>query len=372
MKLSQRTLNTLVERYELLPNEKRYHGKWSYDIGVVLLGVKIAYEQTGDKQYFNYIKDTMDCYIQADGTIKNYDQSKMNIDFVNNGKLLFLLYQETKDSKYKLAMDTLYEQLQKMPRTSDGGFWHKKIYPNQMWLDGLYMGAPFYAEYLVTFKDGQGLEDVFKQFTLCYEHTVDQKTGLLYHAWDEKKSQFWADPKTGHSPNFWGRAMGWYMMALVDTMKIVKAVADFTPLQELFTKCLKALVKVQDPQSQVWYQVLDQGNRRGNYLEASASSMIVCATAKAIKLGILDDSWQVFLEKSYRGLTEVFVHFTEEGWVNLIHNCQVAGLGGEDHRDGTFVYYISEPIITNDFKGFGAFLQATLLLEPLNEKEDIQ
>ena len=367
MKLSQRALDTIFERYDLLPKEKRYHGKWSYDIGVVLMGVKIAYEQTKDPKYFDYIKNTMDFYITEDGSIKGYEKDKMNIDYVNNGKLLFLLYKETGEEKYKLAMDTLYDQLQKMPRTSDGGFWHKKIYPNQMWLDGLYMGSPFLAEYLVTFKEGKGLEDVFKQFDLCYHHTLDEKSGLLYHAWDEKREQFWADSETGHSPNFWGRAMGWYMMALVDTMTIVKEVRDISPLQEIFTKCLTALEKVQDSTTNVWYQVLDKGNHRGNYLEASASSMIVCATAKALNKGFIKKEWSDFLDKSYRGLTEEFVFITDEGWVNLIRNCQVAGLGGDDKRDGTFVYYISEPIITNDFKGYGAFLQAALTMEPLNE-----
>lgn len=367
MKLSEKALTTLFERYSILPKEKVYHGKWSYDIGVVLRGVELAYYQTGDQSYFDYIKETMDFYIQDDGSIKGYNMNAMNIDYINNGKLLFLLYKETGEAKYKVAMDTLFEQLQKMPRTSDGGFWHKNIYPHQMWLDGLYMGSPFLAQYLVTFKEGKGLADVIKQFTLCYEHTLDEKTGLLFHAWDEKKQQFWANPETGHSPNFWGRAMGWYMMALVDTMEIISGKEEVDELKAIFEKCLESLAQVRDKEKHVWYQVLDQGDRHGNYLEASASSMIVYAAAKAVKLGFIADSWQSFVDESYQGLKEEFVFFTDEGWVNLTRNCQVAGLGGEDRRDGSFVYYISEPIITNDFKGFGAFLQASLILEPLKD-----
>ena len=369
-KLSEVALNTLFERYQLLPNERVYHGKWSYDIGVVLQGVKEAYLQTNEKKYLNYLKETLDFYIQEDGTIKNYDFDAMNIDHINNGKLLFLLYQETGEEKYRQALDLLYLQLEKMPRTSEGGFWHKKIYPHQMWLDGLYMGAPFLAEYLLTFADGQGLTEVIKQFRICYQHTVDAQSGLLYHAWDEKKVQFWADPQTGCSANFWGRSMGWFMMALIDTIALIESPALTEELQTMFHRCLQALAKVRDKEKKVWYQVLDKGQQHGNYLEASASSMICYAAAKARNIGVLDESWDLFIQETYQGIIDEFVFITANGWLNLTRNCQVAGLGGADKRDGSFVYYISEPIITNDFKGYGAFLQASLLLEPLSMEGD--
>ena len=367
-KIAQRTLDTLFERYSLLPEEKVYHGKWSYDIGVVLQGVKAAYLQTNDSKYFNYIKETMDFYIQEDGSIKNYHFDAMNIDYVNNGKLLFLLYKETNDEKYKRAMDQLYQQLQVMPRTTEGGFWHKKIYPHQMWLDGLYMGAPFLAEYIQTFKNGEGIEDVFNQFKICYQHTLDEETGLLYHAWDEQRAQFWADKETGLSPNFWGRSMGWFVMALADTIEILGVSSQTLELQKMLKHCIDALADFRDPQHHVWYQVLSEGERHGNYLEASASSMICYAIAKGCQLGVLDDAYTTFVEEVFQGILNEFVFITDNGWVNLTRNCEVAGLGGPDKRDGSFVYYISEPIITNDFKGFGAFLQASLLIEPLNQK----
>lgn len=362
--ISKQVLATILKRYPLLAEVPKYQGKWSYDFGVVLIGFQEAYRQTGEERYYQYIKDNMDYFIQADGTIRGYSYESMNIDYVNNGKLLFLLHEKTGEEKYKHALDTLFNQLQHMPRTSEGGFWHKKIYPYQMWLDGLYMGAPFYAEYLLAFQNGEGMEDVLKQFRLCFEHTLDSQTGLLYHAWDEKREQEWADPETGLSPNFWGRSMGWYVMALADTIGLLsEGDAGREELSEQLRHCLDALHKVQDPVSHVWYQVLDKGEEKGNYLEASASSMIVYAAAKAVRLGIVGAEWVQMLEASYQGLLDEFVLYTKEGWVNLTRCCEVAGLGGAERRDGTFVYYVSEPITTNDFKGLGAFLQAGLAVE---------
>lgn len=370
-KLSNEVLQTVMERYPILAKEKDYQNKWSYDVGVVLQGIKEAYRQTGESKYFNYIKENIDYYIDEDNSPRGYHYEDMNLDNINNGKLLFLLFQETKETKYKVIMDRLFDQLQQMPRTPEGGFWHKKIYPNQMWLDGLYMAEPFYAEYLLTFKNGEGLEDVIKQFRLCYEHTLDKQTGLLYHAWDSAKKQNWADSETGQSPHFLGRAMGWYLMALVDTMEIFQDHENKTYVEELkkiFSNCCQALANVRDKQKHVWFQILDLGDRTGNYLEASASSMIIAAMAKAQRLNILSSDWDAFIKESYQGLQDTFVTYTQEGWVDLNYTCEVAGLGGESRRDGTFAYYISEPIVTNDFKGYGAFLQATLAMEPIGAK----
>ena len=364
--LSQQIFQMMAERYPNLPESKNYHGKWSYDLGVILMGYRRAYETTGEQKYFDYIKETMDYFVQEDGTIKGYQFASQNLDHVNNGKLLFVLYKETGAEKYKTAMDKIFEQLQHQPRTASGGFWHKQIYPNQMWLDGIYMGSPFYAEYVLTFKNGEGLDDVMHQFELIYQNTLDAKTGLLYHAYDEARVQPWADKTTGHAPHFWGRAMGWYMLALTDTMSLLKKdSAEFNTLADIFNKCLAALRKVQDDNAHVWYQVLDLGARHGNYLEASCSSMFVAASAAAVKLGVLPASQTAWVKMSYQGLLDEFVLTTKEGWVNLLHNCEVAGLGGDDMRDGSFVYYVSEPIITNDFKGLGAFLQASLAVENL-------
>ncbi|GGG03079.1 glycosyl hydrolase [Paenibacillus albidus] len=354
-----RTANSIMARTPRLYEDRTYQGKWSYDYGVVLKGFELLWKQTGDRTYLQFIQDHLDHFVQEDGSIQGYRQDEYNIDHINNGKLLFTLYKDTKQEKYRKAAGLLREQLRTHPRTSEGAFWHKEIYPYQIWLDGLYMGAPFYLEHVLTFEDGQGIEDVTKQFILCEQHTKDARTGLLFHAWDEKRVQPWCDPKTGLSPNFWGRSMGWFVMALVDVLELLPAEhADYNELVRILNDTLSALKKYQDKESGVWYQVLNEAGRKGNYLEASASSMIAYAMAKGLRLGVLDASWQPVLEQAFQGILAEFVLETKEGWINLNKNCQVAGLGGADQRDGTFAYYISEPIITNDLKGVGAFLQA--------------
>ncbi|TWE08449.1 unsaturated rhamnogalacturonyl hydrolase [Neobacillus bataviensis] len=360
MNWSVKTANSIMERLPYLFNDKGYNGKWSYDYGVVLKGFERVWQQTGEQKYLQYIKDNMDYFIQENGEIKGYELEEFNIDHINNGKMLFVLYKETGEEKYKKAADLLRSQLEQHPRTSEGAFWHKRIYPYQVWLDGLYMGTPFYAEYQLTFANGESLEDIIHQFKVSYQHLIDYNTGLLYHAWDEKKVQPWANKETGLSENFWGRSMGWYLLALVDTLEILpKNTPDRNFLVDILDKTLKSLVYYQDAESGVWYQVTDKIHEKGNYLEASCSSMYVCAIAKGIRLGVLDrKEWEAQLIKSHQGLLDEFVLLTNEGWVNLNKTCQVAGLGGDDNRDGTYTYYISEPIICNDQKGVGAFLQA--------------
>ncbi|MCH1625455.1 glycoside hydrolase family 88/105 protein [Ferdinandcohnia quinoae] len=344
--------------------EKAYNQKWSYDYGVVLKGFELVWKLTGDRKYFDYMKKNMDFFINEDGNIRGYDLDHFNIDHINNGKVLLTIYKETKEERYKKAIDLLREQLSLHPRTSEMVFWHKKIYPYQIWLDGLYMGAPFYAEYVREFGDAVEFSDITKQFLLCAKNTEDPKTGLLYHAFDEKRVQPWCDPKTGLSKNFWGRSMGWFVMGLVDTLDIIPNThPDYPALCSLLEKVLIALNNVQDKDSGVWYQVLDQGGRKGNYLEASASAMILYGIAKGVRLNILGEKWQDEAKKVYEGVITEFITVTQEGLVNLNKTCQVAGLGGADQRDGTFEYYISEPIITNDQKGVGAFILAAAEME---------
>ena len=193
-------------------------GKWSYDMGVVLKGFEGIWMNTGDVSYFNSIQKKIDFFVKEDGSIKNYEPEEYNIDHVNNGKLVLLLYRVLGREKYKKAADHLRDQLKTHPRTNEGGFWHKKIYPNQMWLDGLYMGGPFYAEYAMLFNEDAAFDDIAKQFIWMEKHARDAKTGLLYHAWDESREQKWANKETGTSPHFWARAMGWYSDAIVDAL----------------------------------------------------------------------------------------------------------------------------------------------------------
>ena len=255
--------------------------KWNYTPGLISYAMVELSEITNDKKYFEYAKAYADEFINEEGEIKGYKRSDFNIDKINSGKFLFDLYASTQDEKYKKAIYVLRDQLKDHPRTQEGGFWHKKRYTNQMWLDGLYMGAPFYAEFAKVFNDPEGFSDVINQFKTVHKHTYDSITGLNYHGWDESKEQRWANPETGCSPHFWGRAEGWYAMALVDVL-------DFVPgdhperdiLISILNDVAAGIKKYQDQESGVWYQVLDQGDREGNYLEASASSMFVYAFVK--------------------------------------------------------------------------------------------
>lgn len=339
--------------------------KWSYDLGVILKGVECVWKATGDRKWFDYIQKMMDHYVKEDGAIRMYKMQDYNIDYINNGKVLLMLYQATGKKKYLLAVQKLRDQLQTHPRTSAGGFWHKKIYPNQMWLDGLYMGQPFYAEYAKRFGEPDAFNDITRQFVLMERYSRDEKTGLLYHGWDESREQAWADEATGRSPSFWGRSLGWYGMALVDALDhFPKDHPGRDTLVAILNRFAKAVIHVQDEKSGVWYDVVDQGHRKGNYLEASASCMLVYTLAKGVRKGYLSESYFVNANRGYKGILTEFIHVGDDGGINLEKTVQVSGLGGAGrYRDGTFEYYMSEPVIQNDPKGIGAFIKCAAEME---------
>lgn len=363
-KWSVRLANSIMHR-----NEKAYQidhrtvPKWDYVHGVVMLGFEKLYEKTNDQKYYDYVKDYADTLINAEGAIATYDIEKYNIDMINAGKILFKLYNDTQDTKYKVAMDSLRLQIADQPRTKSGGLWHKKRYPNQMWLDGLYMGAPFYANYTVSFEEGKALDDIAHQFELIQKNARDEKTGLLYHAWDESKAMEWADDKTGTSPNFWSRALGWYAMALVDVLDYFPK--DHPSRPELITylnQLATAVVKVQD-ESGLWYQVTDMGDREGNYLEASGSTMLTYALAKGVNEGYLPEHFMKNAELGFKGLTEELIKVDKDGLITITQVCAVAGLGGKPYRDGSYEYYINERKKDNDPKATGPFILAALELD---------
>jgi len=346
--------------HDAAKNENGQPSKWSYEQGVVLKGIEGVWLSTGDGRYFNFIQKGMDNFVSADGTIRSYNTEDYNLDNINCGKSLLLLYKVTGQDKYRKAAALLREQLKNHPRTSEGGFWHKKIYPQQMWLDGLYMAEPFYAEYAATFHETAAFEDIAKQFILMETHARDPKTGLLYHGWDESKQQRWADPATGHSPNFWDRAMGWYAMALVDTLDYFpQDHPQRTQLLAILNRLAQAVAKYQDPKTGLWYQVLDKGTEKGNYVEASGSSMFVYSLAKAVRNGYLPEKFLAVANRGYKGLTAEFIKTDPNGQANLDGTVSVAGLGGNPYRDGSYQYYLSEKVVRNDPKGIGAFLMAS-------------
>lgn len=339
--------------------------KWAYDQGVILEGIDAIWKRTGNPAYFQYIQKSMDFFVTEQGTINRYKQQDYNIDNVKNGRSLLTLYKVTGQLKYFKAATLLWEQLQKQPRTKEGGFWHKKVYPYQMWLDGLYMGEPFYAEYAALVKNDAAFDDIANQFIFMENHARDVKTGLLYHGWDESREQKWADQKTGNSPNFWGRAMGWYGMALVDALDYFPAKHPKRPaLVAILNRMTKAVAKYQDAKTGLWYDVLDKQTAKGNYVEASASSMFVYYIAKGVRKGYLPETDFRIAAAGYKGIEKEFIEAgAKPGQVNLKGTVSVSGLGGKPYRDGSYDYYMSEKVVTNDPKGVGAFLLAAEEME---------
>jgi unsaturated rhamnogalacturonyl hydrolase len=356
--------SVLARRKDALTNEPGRPEKWAYEQGVLLKGVEAVWRNTGDERYLEYIRRGVDHFVGADGRISTYKPEDYSLDNVMPGRLLLTLYKVTGQEKYRKAAGLLREQLRTHPRTSEGGFWHKKIYPEQMWLDGLYMAEPFYAEYAATFREGADFDDIARQFVLMERHARDSRTGLLYHGWDESRKQRWADPLTGRSPNFWGRAMGWYAMALVDTLDYFpKGHPQRAALVAILGRLAAAVEKYQEPESGLWYQVLDRGGAEGNYLEASASCMFVYALAKGVRQGYLPDSYLKVARKGYQGIVGRFVETDAAGLVSVKGIVSVAGLGGSPYRDGSYQYYLSEKVVADDPKGVGAFLMASSEME---------
>ena len=336
---------------------------WSYPQGLVLHSFEQLWRKTGDEQYLAYVQAYADQMITEEGTIKTYDINNFNIDMINSGKILFNLYETTGEEKYKLAIETLRNQLRWQPRTTEGGFWHKLRYPWQMWLDGAYMGSPFLAQYAKVYEEEKSFDDVTNQLLLMEKHMRDTKTGLLYHGWNESRLQQWADPQTGTSPHFWGRAMGWYAMAIVDVLDYLpENHVERTELIEVLQHLVTALQDYQDKETGLWYQVVDQGDREGNYTEASASCMFVYAMAKGVNKGYLDKQFKKVAQKGYEGIIDHLIVVDEDGEVHLQKVCAVAGLGGSPYRSGSYDYYVNERIKTDDPKGTGPFILASLEL----------
>lgn len=341
--------------------------RWSYDQGVILKGVEGVWLATGDAKWFNYMQHSMDHYVREDGSIKDYDIKHHNIDHLNNGKILLTLYRVTGKEKYKKAIQLLRGQLFTHPRTKEGGFWHKEIYPWQMWLDGLYMGQPFYAEYAQVFGEDTIFNDVTRQFVLMEKRSRDNKTGLLYHGYDESREQRWANKTTGLSPHFWGRALGWYGMAMVDAL-------DYFPenhpgkkqIIAILNRFAAGVIKVQDNATGLWYDIVDLPNRKPNYTESSASAMLCYTLAKGVRKGYLPVKYATNAQKAFDGLVKHKLTKDAAGYTNLEGTVSVSGLGGDkNYRDGSFDYYMSEKVIQNDPKGMGAFIKAANEIEML-------
>lgn len=359
----QMAYSQMVHNPELWQSDYQKKPKWDYTQGIIANAMLSLYFQTEDSALLYYVQQYADYFIQPDGNILTYKQTDYNIDRVMGGYFLFDLNDINPKTEYTQAIDLLREQLRTQPRTSEGGFWHKKIYTNQMWLDGLYMGEVFYARYAVEKQQPELFDDIARQFIVVDGHTKDEKTGLNYHGWDESREQQWADSVTGCSPNFWSRSIGWYLMALVDVLDIMPADhAERQTLIDILNRVSNGLMQFRDKETSMWWQVTNYPNREGNYLESTASAMFCYAFAKGARRGFLPEKYLTYAKETFSGMLKKVVCENPDGTISLTQCCAVAGLGGTPYRSGTYEYYVGETVRNDDPKGVGPFIMAALEL----------
>ncbi len=360
--LSFAMANTVITKsdsliwYKPLPKPK-----WTYDLA--FLGQALDKLGHIDIKFSNYGKDYIDYFVNDDGIISGYKFQDYNLDNINPGKLLFIHYKRTGDNKYKIAIDKLFSQILKQPKTNSGGFWHKQRYPYQMWLDGVYMSSPFIVEYASVFNKPMYFDLATNQIKHIYQKTIDPNTGLLYHAWDESKKQLWCNSNTGQSKHFWSRAMGWYAMAIVDVLDFLpENHKDRSDIILILNNVVEALLKVDDQKLGLWYQVLDRGGDEGNYIETSGSAMFIYVLAKAAKKGYLPSSYFDLANTKFNSLVKTSLHTDNKGFITLTNIVGGCGLGGNPYREGDYKYYINEKRIDNDPKGVAPFILAAVEL----------
>ena len=329
---------------------------WNYIDGCMITALMEMARIKGDDRYFEFAERFIDYYVNDDGSILGYDIKKYNLDDINEGRVLFELYERTGKEKYRLAIDRHKHHLDTQPRTVHGSFWHKLIYPNQVWLDGLYMAQVFSAKY-AKYLGGEDYSDVVMQIKNAHALMRDSESGLYYHGLDASRSIFWADPKTGLSKNFWLRSIGWFSVAMADVIEIMgkDAASEIIPI---FSDLMESILKFRDESSKMYCQVVNMPPKDGNYLETSGSSMIAYAMMKGARIGVLDKSFSKAGKETFDGICERYLGFDSEGRLNLGGICLVAGLGPENNlrRDGSYEYYVSEPIVENDAKGVAPFV----------------
>jgi unsaturated rhamnogalacturonyl hydrolase len=363
-KWSVRMANTVIEQYDSLVNYQNSNEskRWQYD--VAMLGGAIDKLGYLDPQYSEYMKSYIDRFVQENGTILTYRLESYNIDNINPGKNLLTLYKRTGEEKYKRAFEQLVDQMRIHPKTASDGYWHKNIYPNQLWLDGIYMASPFLAQYAKEYNAPEWFDVVTHQIVNIYGKTLDPNTKLLYHACDESRQMAWSNPETGHSPHFWSRAMGWYLMAIVDVLDYLPETHNQRDtILDIFQTTIEALLNVCDTETGLWCQVLDQCSRDGNYVEASGSIMYTYAMAKAANKGYIPIKYLDIANEKFDAVVKHLIDIEENGHLSLRNTCGGCGLGGNPYRDGSFEYYTTERIVVNDTKGIGPFILAAIELD---------
>lgn len=361
-KWSVRMAESVMKRADSLIH---YHSsgkpKWSYD--VAFLGQAIDKLGNIDPKYSKFMEDYIEYFVNEDGTVIDYNPREYNLDRINPAKNIITLYKRTGNPVYRKAIDRFVGQLETHPKTLAGGYWHKKIYPWQMWLDGIYMASPFLAQYAKEFNSPAWFDTVTHQIKLIYSKTLDPSTGLLLHAWDESRTQRWCDPETGKSHYPWSRAMGWYTMAIVDVLNFLpEDHPDRDSIITILRNTCEALLKVRDPRTGLWYQVLNHGGREGNYIEGSGSAMFTYVFAKGAKKGYLDKKYLEIASESFESIVKELITVDENGLLTMHNICGGCGLGGNPYRDGSYEYYITEKRVDNDPKGVAPFIIAAIEL----------
>ena len=355
--ITQSSPDAPIWNIESIKGGKKPH--WNYIDGCMITSLLEIEKITGDRKYYDFAESFIDYYIAEDGTILGYDIEKYNLDDVNEGRVLFELYERTGKAKYLLALKEQWRQLCLQPRTCTDNFWHKKIYPHQIWLDGIYMAQVFSAMYATKF-GGADYSDVVKQIKNVRKYMFDPQKGLYYHGIDCSKSIFWADKTTGLSRSFWLRSVGWFSVALADVIEIITDESAREEISSIFKELMTSIVSYRDADSGMYYQVIDKGGSEGNYLETSGSCMIAYAQLKGSRLGVLSPEFGALGKATFDGVCERYLTLSDGGELNLGGICLVAGLGPENNqrRDGSYEYYISEPVVENDAKGVAPFILA--------------
>jgi len=362
LKWSVKMANSVISRSDSLIYYVDRNPKWAYD--VAFLGMAIDRLGSVDKRYSEYMENWVNHFVKEDGSVTDYRSKEYNLDRIFPGRNVFTLYKRNPYPKYKIALDNFIEQLKIHPKTNSGGYWHKKIYPWQMWLDGIFMASPYMAQYAKEFNEPVWFDEAIKQTKIIYEKTLDPQSGLLMHAWDESRTQKWCDPETGKSHYPWSRGTGWYIIAIEEILEYLpENHSDRDTLISILRKTCDALWKVRDPKTGLWFQVLNQGGREGNYPEGSGSAMIIYAYARGAHKGYLDKKYFDIANKAFDGIIKELITVDEKGLVTMHNICGGCGLGGTPYRDGSYEYYINEKKIDNDPKGVAPFILSAIELD---------
>ena len=343
--------------------------KWNYIDGCMLTALLTMTEITGDDRFAAFAEQVGDSFVREDGSIRTFSPEKHALDDYNESRILFPLARRTGKDKYRKAAEQQYRYLMEQPRTWEGNFWHKEIYPDQVWLDGTYMALPFLAMYQREMGSGD-YSDIIGQLRTVRKRMRDPETGLYYHGYDASRKAFWADPDTGLSRNFWLRADGWFACAMADLAEIIPPEKpEQAEIAGMLADLTDSVSRYTDPETGMYMQVIDQGNREGNYPETSGSAMMAYAMLKGARLGVLDPKYREMGRKTFTGITEGFMAL-RDGMPELTNICLVAGLGPENNRrrDGSYEYYISEPVVANDAKGAAPYVLAYTEIRRISEQ----